>query len=268
MDPIAQTSRWTAAARARESRRPDRLFDDPFAEKLAGPEGFALLDGLEQIGGENPFIVVRTFFLDTLLRDAVKEQGQVVFLAAGLDTRAYRCAWPAGVTWFELDRAAVLEEKARLLEGATPRCDRRAVPVDLASDWRGALEAAGFDRGRPAVWIVEGLLVYLDDAKARAILSAAATLAAPGSLIALDVPGTTLVTSPLLGRTLEKLARLGAPWQYATDDPEGLLRACGWAVTRVARPGEPDTTYGRWPYRAAPRGTPGVPETFFVVASR
>jgi len=69
-DPISRTSRWTAAARAMERARPDRLFDDPHAERLAGPEGFA---ALEQIGGENPFIIIRTAFLDALILDAVRD---------------------------------------------------------------------------------------------------------------------------------------------------------------------------------------------------
>ncbi|MEJ7872748.1 MAG: class I SAM-dependent methyltransferase, partial [Rubrobacteraceae bacterium] len=46
-NPVAPTSRWMAAARARESERPDRLFDDPLAEALAGPEGFAWLERME-----------------------------------------------------------------------------------------------------------------------------------------------------------------------------------------------------------------------------
>jgi len=48
MDPVGMTSRWVAAARARESDRLDRLFDDPLAAALAGPEGFAWLDDMER----------------------------------------------------------------------------------------------------------------------------------------------------------------------------------------------------------------------------
>ena len=44
MHQVVLTSRWMAAARARESERPDRLFNDPLAAALAGPEGFAWLD--------------------------------------------------------------------------------------------------------------------------------------------------------------------------------------------------------------------------------
>ncbi len=47
INPIAPTSRWMAAARARESERADRLFDDPLAAAPAGPDGFAWLERME-----------------------------------------------------------------------------------------------------------------------------------------------------------------------------------------------------------------------------
>lgn len=44
MDPVAQVSRHMVAARARETERPYRLFDNPLVAALAGPEGSAWLD--------------------------------------------------------------------------------------------------------------------------------------------------------------------------------------------------------------------------------
>ena len=46
-NPIAPMSRWMAAARARESERANRLFDDPLAAALAGSEGFSRLKRME-----------------------------------------------------------------------------------------------------------------------------------------------------------------------------------------------------------------------------
>jgi O-methyltransferase involved in polyketide biosynthesis len=51
VDPVAQTFRWMAAARARESERPYRLFDDLLGAALAAPEGFAWLDRMEPTPG-------------------------------------------------------------------------------------------------------------------------------------------------------------------------------------------------------------------------
>lgn len=268
MDPVAQTSRWTAAARARESARPDRIFDDPFAERLATPAGFEILERMGVVDGGNPFIAVRTRFLDEFLVRSVAARTQVVMLAAGVDARPYRLAWPEGVTWFELDRAEVLAAKREVLAGETPRCARRDVPVDLLADWTVALKDAGFDPSAPSVWVAEGLVVYQTEDEARAVLSRAASVAATGSQLAFDLPGTSLLTSELMKEPMKKLEAMGAPWRLGTNDPEGFVASCGWSTTAISRPGEPGVSYGRWPWTAAPRGTPGVPESFFVVAAR
>lgn len=92
-DQLAGTARWTAAARAVESRRPDRLFDDPWAERLAGPDGFAALERHDR--SDNPYVALRTWWLDNwCTRTAVGGCRQIVLLAAGLDTRAFRLVWP------------------------------------------------------------------------------------------------------------------------------------------------------------------------------
>jgi methyltransferase (TIGR00027 family) len=107
---------------------------------------------------------VRTHFFDEYF-GAATESGirQVVILAAGLDSRAYRLDWPAGVTVYEIDQPKVLAYKASTLQarGARPKATRHAVPVDLRDDWPASLTAAGFDRTQPTAWLAEGLLPYL-----------------------------------------------------------------------------------------------------------
>ncbi len=90
-NPVAPTSQWMAAARARESERPDRRFDDPLAAALAGPEGFAWLESMESAarsGGPGLYPVIRTRFFDDFLLDSCRRSRmrQVVLAAAGLDT--------------------------------------------------------------------------------------------------------------------------------------------------------------------------------------
>jgi len=149
---IEATARWTAAVRAAETTREGRLFEDPWAAALAGPDGAAWFAGRPP--GSTPPIAIRTRFFDDWLHAVAIEGGirQVVLLAAGLDTRAYRLPWAAATTVFELDRPVVLAEKERTLDaaGAAPACDRRVVRADLAADWAAELLAAGLDRARPA----------------------------------------------------------------------------------------------------------------------
>lgn len=101
---LAMTARWTAGARARESQRPDRLFHDPWAEQLAGPEGKAWAE--QQSADTSISTIVRTRFFDDFLLRAIAASSlrQVVLLAAGLDTRAYRLPWPNHTLFFEVDQ--------------------------------------------------------------------------------------------------------------------------------------------------------------------
>ena len=126
---LAVTAQFTAAARARESERPDALFSDPWATRLAGEEGFAWLEKLGPASALWP--VVRTRFLDDLLREDPPRQ--VVILAAGLDTRAYRLPWAPEICLFELDQTRVLERKHRVLReaGAVAHCRRTAIAADF-----------------------------------------------------------------------------------------------------------------------------------------
>jgi methyltransferase (TIGR00027 family) len=111
----------TAAARARESERADRLFEDPCAAALAGEEGCRFLEQDEALRPDRPkaaFVLRHRFFDDFLLGRAVDGVRQVVLVAAGLDARAFRLAWPTGVRVFELDQPGVLSYKEAIVREA------------------------------------------------------------------------------------------------------------------------------------------------------
>ena len=125
-EAVASTGLLVAAIRAMESTRDDRLFTDPFADKLAGDTGRRLLAAAIAEAGERSTvqIVVRTRFFDEALLRAARVAKQVVILAAGMDARAYRLDWPDGTTVYELDQPAVIAAKADLLADDLPRCRR------------------------------------------------------------------------------------------------------------------------------------------------
>ena len=187
---LALTAYFTAAVRARESQRPDALFIDPWAARLAGPEGFATLERFDPLASLWP--VVRTRYLDDVIRRyvTVTPMGQVVLLAAGLDTRAYRLTWPDGVCVFEVDQPEIMTYKALVLDEmhATPRCALISLAADLRRPWTDRFLATGFDRTRPALWIAEGFFMYLDDELGPRTLRELTQLAAPGSWLTLDLP--------------------------------------------------------------------------------
>lgn len=274
LDPVARTARWTAAERALESARPDRLFEDPLAEVLAGEKGRALATSMAgDEASDNPWFAVRTRFYDDALIGSVRGCGavaQVVLVAAGLDTRAYRLELPGELAWYELDRPELLALKDQILTeaGAAPRCGRYPVGVDLADEWTGPLMAAGFDPARPAVWLVEGLIFYLDRVTVHGLLDKITELSAPGSELLIDTIGQSLLDSPQMQSFRDRLAEVGTPWQFGTDRPEDdLLEPRGWRATLWLY-SEIGTQLGRWPFPTFPRDTPEVPQSFLIHATR
>src|SRR5215472_3374680 len=255
MDPVGFTSRLTAAARARESERRDRLFNDAFAAVLAGPEGFAFLDRHWMVLGETPRpnFEVRTRFFDDFLLEVtrIRTIRQVVLVAAGLDTRAFRLEWPSGVRLFELDQPDVLGYKAAILDrfGAKPRCERNTVAVDLRRNWSRDLLDTAFLAREPTAWLLEGLLMYLPGAAVERLLKETAELSVPQSELGVD---TLALTLPQMQGFIDLYAERGCPVTFTPDDPVGLLGRCGWRA-KAYRYDEEGARLGRpWPVAAPP----------------
>ncbi len=198
---VGSTALFVATARALEAAKPDPLAVDPYAElfcRAAGGGWAAVLDGsqpdhelLSEDFGQHfvNFQGARTRYFDDYLTGAVAAGvRQVVILASGLDSRAFRLPWPDGTTIFELDQPQVLAFKSYVLSQRSIRAtaERREVAVDLREDWPQALRDAGFDPTRPSAWIAEGLLIYLPADAQQQLFAGIDGLAAPGSHVAVE----------------------------------------------------------------------------------
>jgi methyltransferase (TIGR00027 family) len=268
LDPLGMSARWVAAARAVESARADRLFDDPWADELAGAAGRAGFSRLNDTSEDNPGLAIRTRYFDDLLLAAVGAGiDQVVLLAAGMDTRSFRLAWSRPVVLFELDRPAVSAHREAVLSGkpVPAGVQRRVVDADLREDWRQALVQAGFSRQRPAAFLVEGLLVYLpDEQSALGVLTQIAEFAASGSVLALDLVGEAFLDACVTLPYRELLRDMGTPWCFGTDNPEGLLTRAGFSEVQVVEPWHVD--HGRWRFPTFPRSKLGIARSYFAKA--
>ena len=268
--PLAATARWIAAVRADETRRPDRLLDDPWAAALAGPEGE---NWLRARAGSPALadMIIRACFFDDFLRRVTATSGvrQVVLLGAGLDTRGYRLSWPDRVQVFELDQPEVLDHKQGILDGADakPGCARRAVGVDLTGRWAAALLDAGFDPRALSCWLAEGFLFYLPGERIARLLDEVTALAHAGGWLGFDIVNSATLTHTLTQPWIDMQARLGAPWLGTLDDPAAFLAERGWEAT-LTQLGEPGANYGRWPFPVLAPGLPGAPRHWLVTARK
>jgi methyltransferase (TIGR00027 family) len=270
--PVALTAQFTAKARAIESQRADALFHDPWADSFAGRAGNMWLTRQQSDSPGLP-LILRTRFYDDFFAARVGDASlrQVVLLAAGYDTRAYRLEWPEGTRLYEIDQPAVLARKEGLLQraGATPRCERVVIGADLASDWAASLLAGGFMRERPSIWLLEGLLMYLTQAEAETTITAITRLTSQGSWIGMDLLNSATLTSPWTRERLARLAQRGMPWQFGVDDPRAWLAPLQWDA-QVTTPEEVGRRLERWPYppRQPMAAALDLPNAFFVIARR
>lgn len=205
---VGATAVMVALARAAETASADPLIRDQFAEPLVSTPELASVreqvaawwagdpdDEVDFAVGAQQMInyqAVRTHFFDAYFAEAIKAGiRQVVILAAGLDSRAYRLAWPDDTIVYEVDLPKVLDYKAQTLasHSAEPTADRRAVSVDLRHDWPQALRDAGFDATRPTAWLAEGLLPFLPADAHEAMFASIDQLSGPGSRAAVEIFG-------------------------------------------------------------------------------
>ena len=266
-DTLGNTARWAAAVRAMESQHETPLFINPWAADLAGPQG---MHWVQQRSPDKVIaMVLRTrFYDDFLLKITQQEQiQQVVLLAAGLDTRAFRLNWPDNTRFFELDQAAVLDHKEQVLSaaGITPTCHRSVIRVDLTTDWEKPLCAAGYDMILPTVWLLEGFLFYLPNPVIVQLLDQVTALAKAGSWLGFDIVNGLVLTSPWTKPWVDMQAEAGAPWLGTMDDPLGFLEARGWIAT-LTQTGAEDANYARWDLPVYPSAMPNMPHHWLVTA--
>jgi methyltransferase (TIGR00027 family) len=197
---VGSTALFVAASRALEAQKPEPLALDPYAEifcRAAGGDWATLLDGTapdhplaSEFGAAFvDFQGARTRYFDHYFtRAADAGVRQIVLVAAGLDSRAYRLPWRDDTVVYELDQPQVLQFKREVLaaHGDTPRAERREVAVDLRDDWPAALTDSGFDPARPSAWLAEGLLMYLPATAQHQLFSGIDALAAAGSRVAVE----------------------------------------------------------------------------------
>jgi methyltransferase (TIGR00027 family) len=229
IENISDTARWVAVYRAMESARPDAIFRDPFAERLAGSRGREIVNEMRQGHALAWPMIVRTAVFDEIILEAVrtKKIDLVVNLAAGLDARPWRLPLPPALHWVDVDLPGILGYKTETLKDEVPVCRYEAVAADMTD---AAVRRELFARlgagASNALVVTEGLLVYLE---AEQVAALATDLHAQPSfkewLIDLASPQLLKRMSKMCGK---KLAASGAPLHFGPAESTAFFLPYGW----------------------------------------
>ncbi len=226
---ISDTARWVAMYRAQESERPDALFRDPYARRLAGPQGEEILRAMPKAQQFGWPMIVRTAVMDEFILQAVGRDGvdTVVNLAAGLDARPYRLPLGPELRWIDVDLPGILTYKQEQLANERPHCTLEFAGVDLTdASARGAIFARVGAASRRALIVTEGLLVYLTpDQVAELAAQLNEQAAFRWWLIDLAAPRLLQMLQRTWGKTL---GAGGAPLRFAPAESTAFFGPHGW----------------------------------------
>ncbi|MEH2202733.1 MAG: class I SAM-dependent methyltransferase [Nostoc sp.] len=270
-DEVCRTALIMATKRAIEADRPDHLFDDPLATQLAGETGQAWREKWEQEDSDNllgsalriQFVAVRTRFFDDFILSVLPEAKQLVFLGVGLDTRAFRLSFPPQTRLYELDLPELIQYREAILQDKPAKCHRQAIAADLTQPWSHLLLQQGFDINIPTLWLMEGLLMYLNEAEVNELLKTINQLSTNGSHLGADLVS---VKSWQVGAKHQN-GLISKHWRFGTDEPEQLFAAHDWNAS-VIQPGEIRANYGRYAVELTPREIKGIRRSFLVTARK
>jgi methyltransferase (TIGR00027 family) len=229
IENVSDTARWVAYYRAMETDRPDARFRDPYARRLAGPEGKRIVDEMPRGKATAWAMVTRTFVVDEIILDVVNNRNAdlVLNLAAGLDARPWRLALPPSLRWVDVDLPPMLDYKASTMRDAQPVCRYEAIPTDLvnASEREAVFARVGAEASAALV-VAEGLLIYLTDEQ---VAGLARELHRQTSfrwwLIDLASPRLLQILEKSWGQTL---AKGNAPFRFAPPNGTEFFRPLGW----------------------------------------
>lgn len=206
-----------------------------------------------------PRIPIRTRYFDDFVEHHLAKAGphklQMVSLAAGLETRAFRLRMSKAVSVFEVDCQEVLERKEHMLRGLAQKPvlqagSRSVVVADLSRmGWERELESQGFDRNLGTVWVIEGLLYYLERERVKALLTEVHELSSKGSVVVMSAVSKLRRRSDggdSMRKGKDAVGRLASLFVSDMPAPRELMEEIGWEVLAVDRLGGENADFGRW----------------------
>lgn len=230
---ISDTARWAAVFRANESERPDALFRDPYASRLAGTLGVDIANTLPEGNSHAWAWVARTYLFDQFIEREIRQGADmVVNLAAGLDARPYRMKLPPALQWIEIDLPEILDYKEAVLAAEKPGCVLQRIRLDLSDEVaRRPIFSELASRAKKILVLTEGLIIYLEPAD---VISLAKDLAANPQfqrwILDLHSPGLLRLMQRTTGR---QLSQVGAAFKFGPSEGPMFFEPLGWKALEV-----------------------------------
>jgi methyltransferase (TIGR00027 family) len=245
----SRTAQWTCVSRAASSLETDSHYrsDDRLALLLV-PGMMRLLLHLSPVRrlysrflapkGIYEYTIARTKYIDAVFKETLAAGfDQILIFGAGFDTRALRFQEDSANTRiFELD--VPITQEAKLGQYARRGLDLPATVVFVAIDFDreslpDKLAEAGFAPGRRSLFVLEGLLMYLQPESVDATFKVIEGLAGEGSQVVFDYVRARAFDQPesYYGgkEILETVAKAGERWHFglAEGEVEGFLKQYG-----------------------------------------
>ncbi len=240
---VPDTAFMVAAWRALETERPDPIFRDPYAARLAGERGRVIAERLRANRMGRWQVTVRTPVIDDFIRKAVDGGVTTVLnLGAGLDARPYRMSWPASLRWIEVDFPQMIAWKEAILRDDRPTCALERVALDLADrPARSRLLADVSASSAATLVLTEGVVPYLTNDAAGALADDLRQVRGVSWIVDYISPEAARFRRRL--RIMRQMR--AAPFLFDPGDWFGFFAAHGWQPAQTVYLGPAGRRLGR-----------------------
>lgn len=236
----SRTAEWTCASRAISSLEFESCYrSDDYIARLLVPTFLKLLMHIPLIRkfykkvltpkGIYEYIIARTKYIDAVFEDILTRRfDQILIFGAGFDTRALRFQTEAGDTQiFEWDVPVTQKAKLRQYKkrGLSIPANVQFIPIDFDKESLSEkLEVAGFGRNGKSLFVLEGLLMYLQPESVDETFKVIGRFAGEGSEVVFDYVRASVLRQEgsYYGEReiVKSVAKAGERWYFGIEKTE------------------------------------------------
>jgi methyltransferase (TIGR00027 family) len=200
------------------------------------------------------YVIARTKYIDAVFKQALAERfDQILLFGAGFDTRALRFQAEAQHTRiFELDAPPTQEAKIRQYRKRHLNIPSNVVFIAIDFDKESLpdrLDIAGFHKAQRSLFILEGLLMYLEPESVQGTFQTIREYAGSGSWVVFDYVQASVLRheNRLYGESgiMQSVSKAGEQWRFGIEPGEiaSFVAAYGFQVSDHKDAQELEATY-------------------------